>query len=355
MYSLRARVRDKVAESLGGSNLGYSPTVATSIDNTAPSVAVSGVLWDRRDLAPLTYGDPVTLHVDASDAGAGSTHVELLVDGVPRGAVDQPCASGGCTLPFDFTLRPDDHADGRHTVTVRAVDGVGNQAPDVSWTVDVEAPPPQPPDDEHPEDAAPQSASASLQASVAADDPRAGLDHSLLPCTASDQAANFGVYSAGPTFEGMNVSMTFRRCDLPYPLEGVRANFVSYIYGTCDVAPEDETGCKPPIEIQSWPSCERSLGDYALDPTGAPLHDELLTLRGAPAAKFERRLEVYTGDSTVVVFGDDEAQIRRAVDALRQEPSNAPLQLPVNPIATAGGLLPPAVAGAIEGVAPCPA
>jgi hypothetical protein len=357
VYNLRARMRDKVASSYGGANVGYSPVVATVVDNTAPQISAGGTLWGFRDLAPIEWGSPVDLHVEVSDAGSGGTHAEVLVDGVPRWSRDQGCNGGGCTLPGDISFVPEEHGEGRHTITVRANDQVGNQATEVSWIVDVEAPPPPTPDDQQDPSGLDQeqmaAVTAGTRAPLPADHPRAGLEDSLLNCTAADSPTNFDVYSAGTEFEGMSVSMVYRRCDLPYPGEGVRANFVSYIYGTCEPGPEDDTGCTPPMEVQSWPGCERSLADYALDESGAPIYDQLLTLRGVPGAAFERRLEVYTGDATVVVFGDDAAQIRRAIDVLRQEPSDAPPGMPAATLSAPGGLLPPPVEGATEGAMPC--
>jgi hypothetical protein len=79
-----------------------------------------------------------------------------------------------------------------------------------------------------------------------------------LPCTTADRPANFHVFWLGPRFEGLDLSAVLRRCDKPYPGEPLRANWVSFIYGTCEISPEQtEGGCAPPLEVQSSPACER--------------------------------------------------------------------------------------------------
>src|SRR4051812_32815613 len=76
-----------------------------------------------------------------------------------------------------------------------------------------------------------------------------------LPCT-DENGASVDVprYSAGASFEGLKQTKSFRRCDAPSPMG--RANFVSYIYGSCD--PQPDQGCSPPMEIQTFPACERN-------------------------------------------------------------------------------------------------
>jgi hypothetical protein len=64
------------------------------------------------------------------------------------------------------------------------------------------------------------------------------------------------------------------------------------------------------------PRCEFDPADYTIDH-----HNPLvgrLSIRGVPAHLYEGglRLEVYTGMSTVVIFGVDQAQVKRAARAL---------------------------------------
>lgn len=81
-------------------------------------------------------------------------------------------------------------------------------------------------------------------------------------------------------------------------------------YGTC--TPERfEGGCDPPLEIQSWPECNRNFSSYGVvKPAGALRPRKSFFLSGSykiPTAAFEYgrfgpRLEMYTGQTTVVIF-----------------------------------------------------
>jgi hypothetical protein len=171
--------------------------------------------------------------------------------------------------------------------------------------------------------------------------------HGLLPCTGPGQTTNFRAFSLGRSFHGLPAGGALRRCGAPYRA-GYRngpvlapPNFVMVNYGDCDA---ERTGsCAPPLQVQTWPACERNLSSYAADPSGAPLPHRRLTVRGAPAALFDEglRLEIYTGASTVVVFGERASLVRRAAKAVR------PL--------TGGRLvrLAPATAGALQGKVRC--
>jgi hypothetical protein len=177
----------------------------------------------------------------------------------------------------------------------------------------------------------------------AADPP--GFDHAHAALAPADARAfdRFALYSVGDSFENLPLHAITRRDDAPHPAERVRADYVGFVYGDCVAS--DEQGCPPPLEIQVWPACERSIADYSLTPTGDPLPHESTFVRGAPAAWFEDglRLEVYSGDVTVVVFGVDHAQIGRAAAALRA----------VNAAASQARMLPPPARGALAGTLAC--
>jgi hypothetical protein len=65
--------------------------------------------------------------------------------------------------------------------------------------------------------------------------------------------------------------------------------FVDLIYGDCDPGSD---GCSPPLSIQIWRACNRSLDDYEVAP-GTPFPHEKLTVRGTDAALFvDHRVEV---------------------------------------------------------------
>jgi hypothetical protein len=156
-------------------------------------------------------------------------------------------------------------------------------------------------------------------------------------------SARFPLYALGESFEGLPLTAITSREDAPAAGERVPANYVGFIYGDC--VARSEQGCPPPLEVQIWPACVRSLADYSLTPAGAPLPHESTMVRGVPAALFEEglRLELYTGDVTIVVFGLERAQIQRAAAALRA----------ANALASSAPMLPPPVAGAIAGTLRC--
>lgn len=144
---------------------------------------------------------------------------------------------------------------------------------------------------------------------------------------------DFTLYSPGRWFDDLPLTAVLRRLDDPDTGEDFGANFVAFVYGDCEA--RDDGGCATPLEVQVWPACERNLASYALP------HDDL-TVRGVPAARFPDRLELYTGDVTVVIFGDRRRQTA-AAEALQ----------PVNALAASGERLRPPVQGAVEGTLPC--
>ena len=146
----------------------------------------------------------------------------------------------------------------------------------------------------------------------------------LAPCREDESPPDFRPHSLGESFEGIDLSAAQRRCSPPEVVnEGIRgstaaatryvhrANYTSFVYGHCEN--DDGNGCAPPLEVQTWPACERIAASY--DPA---LERERLTGRGVPAAIFEDglRLELYTGEGTVVVFGVDRERVLRAAESV---------------------------------------
>jgi hypothetical protein len=127
----------------------------------------------------------------------------------------------------------------------------------------------------------------------------------------------FAYYSLGERFEGAGHGRRIRRCDRPYPGEPTRANYHSFVYDRC------QSGCDPSVSVQTWPACERHAHSYdpppGTDDGFEVQHGRMFSLRGARARFYEHgsRLEVYTGEVTVVLFGDGRSQLRRAARALR--------------------------------------
>jgi hypothetical protein len=144
------------------------------------------------------------------------------------------------------------------------------------------------------------------------------LVHSDMTYAQTASFSDFSLYSLGQSFEGLALTSITYRDDPIAANEPSRANYVGYIYGDCTIAAGDEA-CAPPLEVQVWPACVRNASSYQLTPTpGSELPHTDVVVRGAPGAVYEDgyRLEVYTGDETVVIFGSNQAQLFRAADSL---------------------------------------
>jgi hypothetical protein len=144
---------------------------------------------------------------------------------------------------------------------------------------------------------------------------------------------DFPVYSAGDTVDGLPLVAVLRN-------QSETANFVSFIYGDCVAS--GERGCAPPAEVQVWPACVRNISLYG-GPMSPPF--ERRSVRGAPAFEFEEghRLEIQTGESTVVVFGRSPELVDHVSARLRG------VNLPVQ----AADRLPEPARGALEGKLAC--
>ena len=105
-------------------------TWTEKIDRSAPSITeLSGSLHAARDRDDDRrfmglYNDAYALRVRASDAHSGVREIEVYVDNQSQRS------RGGYTTggALDWTLRPDDHSDGQHTVEVVIRDNVAGQA-----------------------------------------------------------------------------------------------------------------------------------------------------------------------------------------------------------------------------------
>jgi hypothetical protein len=152
------------------------------------------------------------------------------------------------------------------------------------------------------------------------------------------QAASvtFPIYYAGDKADGHPLNITLSG------FNNSASNDVDFIYGDC--TPEPQSGCAPPIEIQVWPACARNLSMYS---ESVPGGFQPTTVRGVAGAFLDegRRLELQTGNVTVVIFATSHDQALRVASALRG----------LNRALAAGQRLPPPVAGALSGGATCPA
>ena len=341
-------------------HVGFTSDQAFDLDvQNLPSVSLSGSLSEVADF-PLEYGRTESLLTTATDAGSGVAEIDIVVDGVRRDGVAVACPGGACGLSHQHAFRPDDYSDGDHVVEVVARDEAGHEARATLPPVTVESPPP--PDAEAIDAAREESGGAATSNGMLAHDisfPALGANNDattadLLACTPTDEPLNFQAYSLGSTFEGLPLVAVLRQCDMPYPNEPMRANHASYIYGTCEIQVGHHS-CAPPVAVQVWPACERYLTLYEEAP-GVPMEYTPLEVRGVPAAYFgETRLEVYAGGSTIVLFGDDTAQLRRAADALEAVPRDQPLAAPErsNLLPGAATPLPEPVDGSLNGTLRC--
>jgi hypothetical protein len=316
---------------------GFAPTAPGSpaVPNVTSSPPVAGQLPLITASGPLKTAEGKYVSGDTNlfaatevgprvDSGAVSMTLSVRVDGVTKASAQRTCNTIDCTTTVPFTFHPGDYSTGNHVVSVVAADATGQATS--SWTVTVDP-------------------------SVA----------TQLACTDEGQSVNFTVYSLGPSFKGLPRVGTDRDCPPtgPSPAEAAagmkRPNLVAVYYGDCDDYGADGS-CQLPLEIQTWPACERNRASYQFTPEGDPLPRQDTTIRGVPAAWYDdgRRLELYTGAVTIVIFGRDQWQMEQAALAVAPTPANPftnpdPQTHVPDPTAT----LPAPVAGALAGRVGC--
>ena len=166
----------------------------------------------------------------------------------------------------------------------------------------------------------------------------------------------FALLSPGEKFEDRPLKGIVRRAELdpgaPPGRKPRGANYVSFHYDAgCGNRISDIDGatiyaCDDPLEIQIWPACERNLSSY-----GKSLPRDELVVRGTPAALFERgrRLEIYTDDATVVIFGQDTDEVMRAAASLKSVNATARGKAET----VTGQNLETPILGALKGTAEC--
>jgi hypothetical protein len=156
------------------------------------------------------------------------------------------------------------------------------------------------------------------------------------PCLKQRQLPAFTAYNLGPTFDGLPLVSVERSCFAPGPGAlrrlGEPASVVwtsDAAYGTCTPEGSEET-CDVPLELQSYPECDRNFSSYGgvVEPARALSPGKSFFLGGSykiPTAAFEygrlgTRLEMYTGQTTVVISSngspDPPGLARRAAHAL---------------------------------------
>jgi hypothetical protein len=167
----------------------------------------------------------------------------------------------------------------------------------------------------------------------------------------SDGSANFDTYSAGPSVAGKGLAQSLRRCEPLYTGPSAppgRVNSDTKIYGSCMPEAGSES-CSFPVTVESWPACERNLSLYRRHPApdGSRLAYTTTQIRGTQAAIFDEgtRIEVYTGDATVVVTSTSADLARRAANQLVGNHRGKPVKGDEN--------LPESDPGAVDGTLAC--
>lgn len=166
------------------------------------------------------------------------------------------------------------------------------------------------------------------------------------PCVRSGRPVPFATYWLGTSFEALPLTSRSYSCSAGGG-EPTRMNEMSYVYGDCQPDPrQDEPSCSPPLEVQTFPACDRNLSLYGLG-GGLSIGAHRLRLRGVPAISVveDSRLELFTGDVTVVIFADSRAQARRAAAVLERAPADRAV--------ASAETLPPPVPGHLTGRLDC--
>lgn len=111
-------------------------------------------------------------------------------------------------------------------------------------------------------------------------------------------------------------------------------NTVGYIYGNCPPNRDPTTGrieggCSPPLSVSSSPTCERPHSIVRRYGGSHPLPHRHIRVRGVPAALYteggdtsRRKIEIFTGDAVVVIYGEDGDLVRRAAASIVAAPSS---------------------------------
>lgn len=125
-------------------------------------------------------------------------------------------------------------------------------------------------------------------------------------------------YDLRSTFAGLKLTSRQYLCN-PAPPAGATVasgpseavGYVSLVYGSCRATSSE--GCVPPLNVQSWPECARDPNTYRPSDRRAARREATLnpnepvripTAPSIPAREFGggMRLEIYSGDTTIVVF-----------------------------------------------------
>lgn len=106
-------------------------TLAAKVDRTAPTIALSGSLYDHRD-RPLNESETYSLHVRAVEPGcssdgqrSGVSYIQIEGAG-PTAAFPHPTTER-CVYEVDLTVRASDLGPGENVISVNSTDHAGNR------------------------------------------------------------------------------------------------------------------------------------------------------------------------------------------------------------------------------------
>lgn len=146
--------------------------------------------------------------------------------------------------------------------------------------------------------------------------------------TAAESYDDYALYYLGSSFDGFPLTSAAMG-----PGSGTgRKRAWDFIYGDCTPS-GDEPSCTPPLDLQNWSICTRFPARYP-GPT-----QKTTTIDGVETLPAGGGLDVYTGLTTVVIFGGNRSQVIRSLTPVSGE--------------AGPGKLPPPAPGSLEGKLPC--
>ena len=147
--------------------------------------------------------------------------------------------------------------------------------------------------------------------------------------TAAQSYDDYALYYLGTSFNGLPLTHAAMG-----PGSGIhRRRAWDFIYGDCTPSGGDAPSCTPPLDVQNWSICTRFPARY---PGPTP---KTTTIDGVETLPAGGGLDVYTGMTTVAIFGDHRSQVIRSLRPVNDEVGR--------------GKLPPPVPGSLEGKLPC--
>jgi hypothetical protein len=126
-------------------------------------------------------------------------------------------------------------------------------------------------------------------------------------------------YFLGAAFAGYPLTGKMRQFDRASVAGPARTpvNQRTYVYGDCTPDPTDEEGgCTPPVAVITQKGCTTDPGGHDY-PAG--LNGVSLTVRGVPARYYDwdNRLDIYTGDVQITIYGPDQNTVMEAANNLQ--------------------------------------